>query len=313
MRIKSFLGSKRLAISLLIILSLACIIGSIKNSEAYYHSFWFVGILVLLSLNILVCFLNRRRRMGSYLVHLGILVILSGGVMGSLMGFEEDVNVREGEIASLLHCDLKIKLHNFLIERYPDSSMPKDYKSRLTIIEGGREVLTKTIEVNHPLIYKGVWFYQSSYGQDGVRSVNLNVNGIDWTGRLGESFRIPKTSLVVKPVQFLFDFTLDGGKAYSKSEEANNPAVKLEVYDGKRLKFSQWVFSKFPDYHQKEEGMGFRLTGFTAIPYSGIKVVKDPGLVIFWIGCCLLMAGIAISFFGVKVTTQVKEFTTENT
>ncbi|MFH1897936.1 MAG: cytochrome c biogenesis protein ResB [Candidatus Desantisbacteria bacterium] len=295
---KSFLGSKRLAIVLLIILSLACIIGSIKDSEAYYHSFWFVGILVLLCLNILVCFLSRHRRMGSYLFHLGILVILSGGMMGSLMGFEEDVKIREGKIASLLHSDLKIKLHNFTIEYYPDSLMPKDYKSKLTIIESGREVKTMAIEVNHPLIYKGVWFYQSSYGQDGVRSVNLNVNGVDWTGRLGENFRIPKTSLVVKPVQFLFDFSLYGDKAYSKTEEANNPAVKLEVYDGERLKFSQWVFSKFPDYHQKEKGIKFRLTGFTAIPYSGIHVVKDPGLVVFWIGCCLFLVGIVISFFG---------------
>ncbi len=39
----------------------------------------------------------------------------------------------------------------------------RDYKSALRIIDEGRDILKKTIEVNHPLTYKGYAFYQSSY------------------------------------------------------------------------------------------------------------------------------------------------------
>jgi len=41
-----------------------------------------------------------------------------------------------------------------------------DYISELKIIEDGREVAGKDIEVNHPLHYGGYHFYQHSYGQN---------------------------------------------------------------------------------------------------------------------------------------------------
>ena len=39
----------------------------------------------------------------------------------------------------------------------------KDYKSTLEVVDGGEVVVTKTIEVNAPLSYKGFTFYQSGY------------------------------------------------------------------------------------------------------------------------------------------------------
>jgi hypothetical protein len=41
----------------------------------------------------------------------------------------------------------------------------EDYKSRVTVFEDGREVMAKTIEVNHPLIYGGWSVYQQSYNE----------------------------------------------------------------------------------------------------------------------------------------------------
>lgn len=41
-----------------------------------------------------------------------------------------------------------------------------DYISELEIVEDGKVVAAKNIEVNHPLHYGGYHFYQSSYGQD---------------------------------------------------------------------------------------------------------------------------------------------------
>ena len=40
----------------------------------------------------------------------------------------------------------------------------KEYSSLITILENGKQVLQKTVIVNHPLHYKGLSFYQSSYG-----------------------------------------------------------------------------------------------------------------------------------------------------
>jgi cytochrome c biogenesis protein ResB len=51
----------------------------------------------------------------------------------------------------------------------------KDYKSILRVVENGETVLTKTIEVNDPMKYKGYVFYQSSYDPEGGKYTGLQV------------------------------------------------------------------------------------------------------------------------------------------
>jgi len=79
--------------------------------------------------------------------------------------------------------------------------MPKDYKSKLTVLENGKEVLTKTIEVNDPLFYKGIRFYQSSYGtgNNSSSAVLLSIHPIAEKGEVqyrasvGETFTLKHT------------------------------------------------------------------------------------------------------------------------
>lgn len=59
---------------------------------------------------------------------------------------------------------------------YEQSGMVvKDYKSILRVVDGGKTVMTKTIEVNDPMKYKGFVFYQSSYDPEGGKYTGLQV------------------------------------------------------------------------------------------------------------------------------------------
>ncbi len=59
---------------------------------------------------------------------------------------------------------------------YEKSGMEiKDYKSILRVVENGKTMTTKTIEVNNPLKYKGFVLYQSSYDPEGERYTGLQV------------------------------------------------------------------------------------------------------------------------------------------
>ena len=53
----------------------------------------------------------------------------------------------------------------------------KSYNSTLTVLERGQKMATKTITVNDPLVYKGIWFYQSSYGDawDQIEVARVNI------------------------------------------------------------------------------------------------------------------------------------------
>lgn len=51
----------------------------------------------------------------------------------------------------------------------------KNYNSTLTVLEGGKQVLTQRIQVNKPLRYRGVDFYQSNYDPDNPNYSGLQV------------------------------------------------------------------------------------------------------------------------------------------
>jgi cytochrome c biogenesis protein ResB len=122
----NFLSSLKLTIPLLIVLAALSLIGTIitqnaseaeylqrYSEETYYtfkllgifniyHSLWFFGVLILLVINLIACSLKRlpgvwqqvRRtksgyaRLGTYLTHLSVLLILVGGLIGFKWGFK---------------------------------------------------------------------------------------------------------------------------------------------------------------------------------------------------------------------------------
>ena len=81
---------------------------------------------------------------------------LSEGTSSNLVGFFSGPKIIE--------LPFYIKCNKFTIDFYP-SGMPKAYISDLSVIENGKEVYRKEIKVNDPLKYKGVYFYQASYGR----------------------------------------------------------------------------------------------------------------------------------------------------
>lgn len=59
--------------------------------------------------------------------------------------------------------------------RYEWAGKVKDYKSVLRVIKEGKTVLSKTIEVNHPLKFGSYTFYQVSYDAATLKSTGLEV------------------------------------------------------------------------------------------------------------------------------------------
>ncbi|MDX8405195.1 MAG: cytochrome c biogenesis protein ResB [Mariprofundus sp.] len=120
---------------------------------------------------------GRWTKFGYILVHSAILVVLVGGWMGSQYGFRGNMAVPEGksgnEISFLqgtetgyLTMPFEVRCNSFSIDFFPTGA-PKEFLSNLTIIDGGKEVLTSDIIVNDPLYYKGVRIYQASFGDGG--------------------------------------------------------------------------------------------------------------------------------------------------
>ena len=248
-----------------------------------------------------------------YVVHLSILVLVIGVMVDQLMGMEGQMNIVEGQTADIFstfagpdgHNDqyqlpFQTRCDDFDIEFYPGGRQPKDFKSKLTVIAGGKEVLHKTIEVNSPLNYGGFRFFQSSYGQTDS-SVEISVE------RRSDG---EKVTQIAAPMQMMTipQFAQGGPesaplKGYgivdmSPNLQGNGPAVRIQVLKGNQQSEPFWVFLQQPDFDLKRQGdYTFRLHGLKSLYYTGLMVVRKPGAIGIWIGSALFMIAIMVGFF----------------
>ncbi|MDX8401842.1 MAG: cytochrome c biogenesis protein ResB [Mariprofundaceae bacterium] len=161
---------------------------------------------------------GRWNKWGYILTHAGILVILIGGWVSVQFGFRGNMAVPEGQTertisflkgteTETMEMPFRIRCNDFHIEFFP-TGQPKEFRSNLTIIDQGQEVLTKDIIVNEPLYYKGVRIYQASFG-DGGSTVRLKLFPLGRDGevreietRVYETWKDPETGISLEITDF---------------------------------------------------------------------------------------------------------------
>jgi cytochrome c biogenesis protein len=248
---------------------------------------------------------GRFSRLGVYITHMSLLFILIGGLIGSLYGFRGHVEILEGETVNqiflrakdgevLKPIDFSVRCDDFKITYYDlpgkEEKHVKEYTSLLTILENGKEVLKKTVQVNHPLHYKGLAFYQSNYGT--VYDVTLEIQ---WKNKKEKAiFKAPEGVTVPVPNSNNFIRALK----YSPQVHNFGEGVQVVLFKPNQEPRPFWLLRAFPklDEERKDE---FLLTfeGDSPREYTGLQVTKDPGVWVVWTGCGLMIFGLIVSFF----------------
>ncbi|MDF1555992.1 MAG: cytochrome c biogenesis protein ResB [Deferrisomatales bacterium] len=243
-------------------------------------------------------------RMGVYITHCSLFLFALGALIGGWTGFKGFVNIPEGESISQVRIrdggvkDLgfEVRCDKFTLEYYLDANgrptgRPKDYKSELAVLENGRVVATKTIEVNHPLIHNGIYFYQSSYGQAGGKGASLTVFGprrnlVVNQQRMANGGRIPLENgdmLLLRNTTG--DFRGMGPAAEVALEPVQGQGATVVVFEN-------------PQSNQRPLGAyTVRLNKVDSAMYTGLQVAKDPGVPVVWAGCILITLGCLVAFF----------------
>lgn len=245
-------------------------------------------------------------RFGPILTHISILIIIIGGIIVGATGFKEYRKIPVGETIDVPNADFQLRVDDFKVEFYPDLRTPKDFISKLTIIENGIPIKVKDIEVNHPMKYKGIKFYQSAYGTINILTIELSKNvpqkeviGI-YEIEEGKTLELPDLGIKIKVLAYVPDFVIDNkGNISSRSSEPRNPSAFLELYKDDELLLRSWHFKNFPDFHgSKETDYSLRLISSEITRYyTELQISSDPGLPIIWIGALLMMFGLFLSFY----------------
>ena len=393
-----FFCSARLAVYTLVILALTSIIGTVVlqngtedeyidfyghgwynlikafDVDDMYHAWWFLGLIVILCVNIIVCSIERLSttwkiifpkritfnpdrfrklknleilpvkktllslsleaekllsktvgpvlkeetgksiilyaekgrwtRVGVYVVHTSLILLLSGALIGSLFGFKANLNLDEGktldtailvENKNPVKLGFSIRCNDFNVKFY-DTGAPEEFKSNLTIIEDGKEILTEDILVNHPLTYKGINIFQSSYGSAPPDSVSLEIirqqdkTALIRTVKIGEEFQLSDEETIFKLEGFLPHFDFNGhdlGQAF---------IGRVVEKDGKSFQIGLPL--KFPTFDKMRKGsFAFVIKEAEQKHYTGLHITKDPGIWYVYTGFILMIIGCWVTFF----------------
>jgi len=258
---------------------------------------------------------GRYSYFGVYLVHLSVLIILIGGIVGSLFGFEAYVNIAEGETVDTVSLREKmtpkklgfsVHCEKFAVEFY-ENGAPKEFRSDLRFLSGRKVVEQGSLLVNHPITFRGITFYQSSYGTlPGKVHLKISKEGSN-----------PDTLAI--EVEQGTPISLPGSTAQFQVVEVDEnlrglmgPAAMISVrpQQGEEMQF--WIFQhiemlrkRFPEAMFKAPILNpssfkpytFFLEKLESRYYTGLQINRDPGVSLVWLGFFVMVGGFFVTFF----------------
>ena len=289
---------------------------------------------------------GRYSRLGVYVVHIALLVIMLGALIDLLLGIRGFLPVPEGSTEDIMlvgpqdkpvKLPFAVHLKEFRIITYGEEAKEKGievkeefkeavakYRSRIEIINSGKKVAEGPVEVNEPFIFRSYRIFQASYGlTGGVKDMSLVVVDKNLADkdpakaiigkirvRSGEVTEFRDMLISVDRVMlniFNPDAGFDGDLA---------PAVVLKVLKDRKDYNVPVVFDpQLTAFVYSEVGKDledfpyvFFMDGFVPQFYSGFQVSFHPGTNIIWAGSALLVLGMVLAFYTVhrKVWVRVE-------
>jgi len=232
-------------------------------------------------------------KIGPIVVHASLVVILIGGLVGALTGFLAQELVPSGhdfQLKKVIEAGAWVRrlppiqgrVHRFWIDYTPSGDIDQFYTDLGLVNADGEEVIRKTIHVNEPLRWRGLTFYQTSWGIHGVR---LQFN------------HSPILELPVAP------FTAGNGRKWWGTWLPLKPdlseGVSLVIPD------LQGLFLLYDQQGQLlttgRVGTPVRIGGVNLlltelVGSTGLQIKSDPGVPIVYLGFAGLMVGVMMSY-----------------
>lgn len=173
-----------------------------------------------------------------------------------------------------------------------DSFFPKDWKSRLRVVQGGKTVLEKTIEVNDPLRYGGYTFYQADFEQR--LKIRMDESPFALDAKAGEELIAPGLDSTLKfgSLRTGTLFKLDGTTEKLRAFVTVKRVLK-EPVDGKN---SEDLGKLELDSSLVVDGHMISLAGFEET--SVLTYRHDPGVTLLWWAGIIVLAAMALRFYG---------------
>jgi cytochrome c biogenesis protein len=249
---------------------------------------------------------HRYGRFGVYIIHAGLVMIFSGGILVNFTKIDGMMMVTEGRKARLARLwgpgrmpfshdiGFEVRCEDFRLKTFIDGA-PMEFESDLSVWDPAspvNPVIRKTIQVNDPLEHHGYTFYQASYNPiPGDQLVQLDIGP---RGKSRETFTVNIGERVTMP----------DGTAYIPIETIENyaglgAAVRVQEVTATGLATNFVVFRSYPDFDRDVRRGAFdvQFRGFDQQYATGLQVGSVPFIPIVFAGFLVMFVGMFMAFF----------------
>lgn len=244
---------------------------------------------------------NRFSGFGTFPFHIGLILLLVGGIVASTLGFRDDEFViSEGSRQNVGHgTGLSIELTR-VEDIWSPGGTPIDYASHIAIYENGEQVKTGIVRVNDPVSHGPATIYQGSFGWSAVFTVRDSSGNIVFAGpsELGlytarDNPDAPAGFIGIPAEDVRLSVIAPDTNPPNQPEldELNLAAGEMWIGlpgDTEGVVLTQGQPARVGDYTVTFEREG---------KYSILQVGYNPGIPIFLIAAFFLVGGLMVTFY----------------
>lgn len=237
---------------------------------------------------------HRIGILGSSVTHLGIVIIILGSFIGNIFAQEGFIYLLPGESYAFQEEGFILKLDDFYLS-YREDGSTEQYYSDLKISESGKETKAQKIWVNSPLNYKGLNFYQSSFGWVSDLKVKDKEGNIlvENTMRNNQEHFYQSEDLTIFLYGFYPDFGVNQmGQPYSLTQKMLHPHYAVELYES-----NNYIDSYILESNQPIKYKDLEIEFGNSRMYTELIYRKDFGYYFVLLGCLIMLLGLLLSFY----------------
>lgn len=279
---------------------------------------------------------GRFARLGVYVVHIGLLVIMAGALIDALWGIRGTVIVPEGSRSDRLTVPAKekvyklpfqIEVEDFKIVSYEEEFSRKgikrdtpfkdaiaSFESHIKIIQDGRVVAQGMTAVNAPFDFGTYRIFQATYGLTGSAGrVKIAVFDKKLAPKDPQKAFVGEVELRAGRVSEFKNMLLSIDRSTLNIEDEQKgfegelkPALVVKVLmDGKAYDVpvvyspELTIFAQSQLAELKDFPYVFFLVDFEPQFFSGFQVSRQPGTPLIWLGSIMVVGGMLLAFYTV--------------
>ncbi len=239
--------------------------------------------------NIIYCYKGLTGRIAPILVHLSMILVLLGTIIGSLFGFKaqeivpktENFHIQNvlnnGQLTTIPNTSARI--NDFWITYTKNKTVSQFYSDISVLSNKGNEIKRKTIAVNYPLIYKGVYYYQTDW----------NLIGLRFQTFANEIVEYPLMNILANQNKVWLTWIANTSLNEGILAIMDNLEGYCSIYN---------ETGKFLGNLELNESNNFdqNITLSEIISATGLQIKTDPGIPIIYIGFFFLMVSTLLSY-----------------